>query len=61
MLIRCIKIDAPDPLEQSFLPRIKEAQTMRADVSNETLPAGSATTQSLVSAIWDTLDASILP
>jgi hypothetical protein len=29
---------------------------MRADVSNEILPAGSATAQSLVSAIWDTLD-----
>jgi hypothetical protein len=55
-LIRCIKIDAPDPLEQSFLPRVKEAQTMRADVSDETLPADSATAQSLVSAIWDTLD-----
>jgi hypothetical protein len=57
-LIRCIKIDAPDPLEQSFLPRVKEAQTMRADVSNgsATLPGGGATARSIMLEIWGALD-----
>jgi crotonobetainyl-CoA:carnitine CoA-transferase CaiB-like acyl-CoA transferase len=56
-LILCIKIDAPDQLKQSFLPPVKEAQTMHADVSNvsEILPANSATARSLTRAIGDAL------
>jgi hypothetical protein len=57
-LIRCINIDAPDLLEQSFLWSVKEAQTMHSDVSNvlEISRPNMTTPQSIARTIWGALD-----